>query len=74
MSVTLTSHLPKKVGFIYLHESHFKKIKDVFCFILKALFVLKIFNFLSLLFWAGHIGKQVDKKVKVNFKIFDVTN
>ena len=41
------SHLPKKILFICFNESHFKKMKNVFYFILKALFVLKIFKFLS---------------------------
>ena len=39
---------------------------------LKALFVLVIFKFLFCLF--GHLGKRLDKKAKVNFKIQDVTN
>ena len=37
---------------------------------LKVLFVLKIFKFLSRFF--GHAGKRLDKKAKVNFKIYDV--
>ena len=37
----------------------------------KALFVLKIFTFLSLLF--GNVAKRIDKKVKVNFKFYDAT-
>ena len=41
-------------------------MKNAFYFILKALFVLKIFKFLSRLF--GHV-----KKDKVNFKIHNVT-
>ena len=40
-------------------------MKNAFYFNLKALFVLKIFKFLSRLF--GHLGKTV------NFKIHDVT-
>ena len=39
-------------------------------FMLKALFLLKIFKFLSCV----HVGKQLDKKAKANFKIYDVTN
>ena len=31
-----------------------------------------IFNFCSEFF--GHVGKRLDKKVQVNFKIYDVTN
>ena len=39
---------------------------------LKALFVLEIFTFLSWLF--GYVEKRLGKEVKVNFKIFDVTD
>ena len=46
-------------------------MKNAFYFTLKAAFVLKIFKFLSWLF--GHVGKRLDQKDKVNFKIFDVT-
>ena len=49
------SHLPKKNCVIYLIESPLKMMKNAFYFILKALFVLKIFKFLSQLF--GHEGK-----------------
>ena len=38
-------------------------------FILKALFVL--FEFFP--DFSGHVGKRLDKKAKVNFKIYDVT-
>ena len=41
------SHLPKKVVIICLNDSPSKMIKNDFYFILKALFVLKIFKFLS---------------------------
>ena len=37
----------------------------------KALFVLKIFKFLSWLF--DHVAKWLDKKDKVNFKFYDAT-
>ena len=47
---------PSKKNFVICFiESPLKIIKNAFCFILKALFVLKIFKFLSLLF--GHIEK-----------------
>ena len=46
-------------------------MKNAFYFIAEALFVFKIFIFLCWLF--GHVGKQLDKKAKVNFKIYDVT-
>ena len=46
-------------------------IKNAFYFILKGLFILKIFKFLSWL--SGHQKKWFDLKYKVNFKIYDVT-
>ena len=45
----------KKICVIFLIENPLKMMKNAFHFILKALFVLKIFKFLSRLF--GHIGK-----------------
>ena len=39
---------------------------------LKALSVLQIFRFLSWLF--DHVGKQLNKKTKVNFEIYDVAD
>ena len=45
----------KKICVICLIESPLKMMKNAFYFILKALFVLMIFRFLSQLF--GHIGK-----------------
>ena len=39
---------------------------------LKALFVLEIFTFLSCLF--GYVEKWLDKKAMVNFKIYDFTD
>ena len=45
----------KKICVICLIESPFKMMKNAFYFILIALFVLKIFTFLSPLF--GHLGK-----------------
>ena len=38
----------------------------------KALFVLKIFPFLSRLF--GYVEKRLDKIAMVNFKVYDVTD
>ena len=46
-------------------------MKNAFYLTLEALFVLKIFKFLSWLF--GHVAKRLDKKDKVNFKFYDVT-
>ena len=45
----------KKNFFISFNESSSKKMKNVFYFILKAFFVLKIFKLLSWLF--GHVEK-----------------
>ena len=45
-------------------------MKNAFHFILNAIFVLKIFKFLS---HFGDVGKSLIRKDKVNFKIHDVT-
>ena len=66
------SHLPKKKCIICFIESPLKMMKNAFYFISKALFILKIFKFLSWLL--GHVGKQLDWKDKVNFRIHDVTS
>ena len=52
-------------------ENPLKMIKNAFYSTSKALFVLKIFKFLSSLF--GHVAKRLDKKDKINFKFYDVT-
>ena len=49
------SHLPPKNFCICFNYSPSKKMKNAFYFILKALFILKIFKFLSGPFW--HVGK-----------------
>ena len=46
-------------------------MKNTFNFIVKALFVLKIFKFLSLLFC--YIEKMAWLEDKSNFKVYDVT-
>ena len=46
------SHLPKKICFICFTESPLKGMKNAFYFILKTVFVLKIFNFFVLIFWS----------------------
>ena len=61
----------QKKNFICFNESPLKLMKNVFCFMLKTIFVLKIFKFLSSLF--DHVEKRLDWKRKVNFKIYDVT-
>ena len=53
-------------------ESPLKMMKNTFYFMLKVLFVLEISTFLSWIF--GYVEKRLDKKVMVNFKIYDVTN
>ena len=53
------------------NESPLKVTKNAFYFTLKALFVLKIFMFLSWIF--GQVYKRLDQKDKVNFKVFNVT-
>ena len=50
-------------------ESPLKLIKNDFYFVLKTLFVLKIFTFLSWLF--GHVGKRLIKEAKINFRMYD---
>ena len=47
-------------------------MKNDFYFMLKTLFVLKIFTFLSWLF--DCVEKRLDKKVMVNLKIHDITD
>ena len=47
-------------------------MKNAFYFKLKASFIFKIFTFLSL--HIGYVGKRLDKKVKVNFKMRDITD
>ena len=55
------------------NETPLKMMKNAFYFTLKALFVFKIFKFLSWLF--RHVEKRLDYdlKDKVNFKIYDIT-
>ena len=47
-------------------------MKNSFYFMSKALFVLEIFTFLSWFF--SFEEKRLDKKISVNFKIYDVTD
>ena len=53
-------------------ENALKMTRNAFCFTLKALFVLKLFRFLSWRF--GHIKKRLDWKGQVNFEIYDITS
>ena len=52
-------------------EIPLKMMKNAFYFTSKALFVLKIFKFLSRLF--GQVLKRLDLKDKGNFKFYDAT-
>ena len=52
-------------------ESLLKMMKNAFYFTSTALFVLKIFKFLTGYF--GHASKRLDEKDKVSFKFYDVT-
>ena len=52
-------------------ENPLKMMKSAFYFTSKALFILKVFKFLFLLF--GHVAKRLDKKDKVNFQFCDNT-
>ena len=52
-------------------EIPLKMMKIAFYFTFKALFVLKILKFLSLIF--SHVEKRLYYKEKVNFEIYDVT-
>ena len=65
----------KKNSVIYFIESLLKMMKNAFYFILKAVFVLKIFNFFYLNYSGlfHHIKNRLDYKDKANFKIHDVT-
>ena len=45
-------------------------MKNAFLFTLKAFLILKISKFLYWLF--GHVGKRLDQKEKVDFKIYDI--
>ena len=53
-------------------ESSFTMMKNVFYFILKALFVLE--KYLNFCPDFGHVEKRLDKKAEVVFKIYDVIN
>ena len=53
-----------------MFESPLKTLKNAFYFMIKALFVLEIFTFLSWFF--GFAEKPLDKKAMGNFKIYDI--
>ena len=68
-SLKSDSHLPKRI--VCFNDSPSKMTKNAFYVTLQALFVLKIFKFLSWLF--GHVDKTTWLERKVNFEIYDVT-
>ena len=74
LGVTLKSEsqLPKKKVFYLFQQKPFKMMKNAFYFMLKALLLLKIFTFLFWLF--VYVEKRLDKKPRVNFKVYDVTD
>ena len=45
-------------------------MKNAFYFILKALLIVRFLNFCPQ--FLGHVEKELDKKAKVNFKIYDI--
>ena len=63
---------PSKFFFYCFNKSPLKLIKNYFYFMLKVLFILEIFKFLSCLF--GYVEKWLDKKAKANVKIYDITD
>ena len=63
---------PLGLGQFSTTESPLKMMKNAFYFMLKALFVFKIFTFFSWLL--GHAGKRLGRKAKVSFRIYDNTH
>ena len=64
-SLKMYSHLPKKIAFICFNKKPFKNDEKCVLFPVKmSLFVLKIFKFLSWLFWL--CKKWLDEKTKVS--------
>ena len=61
-----------KIVFICVNKRSLKMIKNIFYFILKAFFVLEKLTSLSWLF--GYVEKRLDKKAKINCKIYDFTD
>ena len=60
------------LGHFLTTASPLKMTENAFSFILKVVFVLEIFTFLFWLF--GYAEIRFDKKSKVNFKIYGVTD
>ena len=72
LSLKIGLPAPKKVALISSNETSLKMMRNAFYLMLKALFVLEIFSFLSCLF--GYGVKRLDKQAKVNLKIYVVTD
>ena len=72
LSLKIGLPAPKKVALISSNETSLKMMRNAFYLMLKALFVLEIFTFLSCLF--GYGVKRLDKQAKVNLKIYVVTD
>ena len=56
-----------------MNKSPLKTIKNTFYLTLKALFIILRYLKFSPDFY-GHVGKQLDKKNKTTFKIYDLGN
>ena len=65
------SHIPKELILSALMRRFKKDRNNVFYFTLKAFFVLKRFNFFPDFFC--QVGKSLDMKAGVNFKIYHIT-
>ena len=63
---------PSNFFFNCFNKSSFKLMKNYFYFMLKVLFILEMFKFLSCLF--GYVEKCLDKKARANVKIYDITD
>ena len=55
----------KKVAFICFNENPLKMMKNAFSFHVKSSFCPDVFD---------HVGKRLNRKTQVNFKIYDVKN
>ena len=62
----------KKFAFIFFSESLLKLMIIGFYFILKLFSFLRYSNFCPDFF--GHLGKRLDKKAKINFKIYNAAD
>ena len=75
MHVTQFMHIIQRIlssDIISSNGKPFKNSEKCFYFTLKASFFVEVIRFFFLL--SDHVGKQLDKKAKVNFNIYDVTN